>query len=333
MKKYTIPYPSLISEYAFIAYFFIFSFFPFSADTLKLLSLLTMIGCWTARMLFEKKVLFVKTALNVPILLFLLCSFMASFHSAHIRYSLGTIFHDYLSYFILFFCMVNTIQTQEQVQRIVKAMLITYGLVCAYGLYGYYTGIAVRDERLVATFEYHSRIAKYISLLLPFALCFFFYCKSTVSRLSLICLISVATVSLILTMSRTSWVAVFATVIFIGFAARKKYLIFGLIGMGALLLCILPSKFMTQVKTITQVNKFFVSEEILGERLLCWKASIAIIKDHPVLGIGPGKRNFRDVYLQYANKIQDTEKQMNKETVAGQPQERKTKKKDSGRTY
>lgn len=327
MKKYTIPYPSLISEYAFIAYFFIFSFFPFSADTLKLLSLLTMVGCWTARMLSEKKVLFVKTALNVPILLFLLCSFMASFHSAHIRYSLGTIFHDYLSYFILFFCMVNTIQTQEQVQRIVKAMLITYGLVCAYGLYGYYTGIAVRDERLVATFEYHSRIAKYISLLLPFALCFFFYCKSTVSRLSLICLISVATVSLILTMSRTSWVAVFATVIFIGFAARKKYLIFGLIGMGALLLCILPSKFMTQVKTITQVNKFFVSEEILGERLLCWKASIAIIKDHPVLGIGPGKRNFRDVYLQYANKIQDTEKQMNKETVAGQPQERKTKKK------
>ena len=174
MKKHTTPYPSLISEYAFIVYFFIFSFFPFSADTLKLLGLLTMIGCWAARMLSERKILFAKTALNVPILLFLLCSFMAAFHSVHIRYSLGTIFHDYLVYFILFFCMVNTIQSQEQIQRIVKAMLITFGLVCAYGLYGYYTGIAIRDARLVATFEYHSRIAKYISLLLPFALCFFF---------------------------------------------------------------------------------------------------------------------------------------------------------------
>lgn len=287
-----------------------------------------MIGCWTARMLSEKKILFTKTALNIPLLFFLVCSFMASFHSAHIRYSLGTIFHDYLIYFILFFCMVNTLQGREQIQRIVKAMLITYGLVCAYGLYGYYTGIAVRDERLVATFEYHSRIAKYISLLLPFALCFFFYYKSLFTRFTLVCLMCVSVFSLLLTMSRTSWVAVCVTVFFVGFAARKKYLIFALIGMGALLICILPSKFIAQVKTITQVNKFFVSEEILGERFLCWKASIAIIKDHPVLGIGPGKRNFRDVYQRYANRIQDTEKQRKQETVAGQPPERKIKKKN-----
>ncbi len=326
-NKHITPYTSRIAEYAFIAYFFIFSFFPFSADIFKLLGLLTIIGCWTARMLSEKKVLFAKTALNVPILLFFLCSLIASFHSVHIQYSLGTIFHDYLTYFILFFCMVNTIQNQEQIKRIVIAMLITCGLVCVYGLYGYYTGTAIRDARLVATFEYHSRIAKYIALLLPFAIGLFFYYKSILVRLSLVCLIFVCSFSLILTMSRTSWVAVFATLFFIGFAAQKKYLIFVLIGMCALLIFFLPSKVITQVKTITQVNKFFASEEILGERLLCWKASIAIIKDHPVLGIGPGKRNFRNIYQQYAKKIQDTEKQLKKETVAEQPQEIKVKKK------
>lgn len=114
---------------------------------------------------------------TVPIFSFLLCSLAASFHSVRIQYSLGTIFHDYLTYFIIFFCMVNTIQSQEQIKRIVTAMLITCGLVCTYGLYGYYTGIAIRDERLVATFEYHSRIAKYISLVLPIAVCLFFYYK------------------------------------------------------------------------------------------------------------------------------------------------------------
>lgn len=326
-NKHITPYTSLVAEYTFIAYFFIFSFFPFSADIFKLLGLLTIIGCWMARMLSEKKILFTKTALNVPIFVFLLCSLIASFHSVHIQYSLGTIFHDYLTYFILFFCMVNTIESQEQIKRIVTAMLITCGLVCAYGLYGYYTGIAIRDARLVATFKYHSRIAKYISLLLPFALCLFFYYKSIFVRLSLICFIFVCTFSLILTMSRTSWIAVFVMLFFVGFAAKKKYLIFVLIGMCALLIFFLPSKFITQVKTITQVNKFFVSEEILGERLLCWKASIAIIKEHPVLGIGPGKRNFRDVYQQYAKNIKDTEKQRKKETVAEQPRETEVKKK------
>lgn len=327
-KPVVTSYTSLVSEYAFIAYFFIFSFFPFSADILKLLCLLTVIGCWTARMLFEKKILFVKTSLTIPIIVFLLCSLMASFHSVRIQYSLGTIFHDYLTYFILFFCMVNTIQSQEQIKRIVKAMLITCGLVCAYGLYGYYTGVAIRDERLVATFEYHSRIAKYISLLLPVAVCLFFYYKNILSRLYLSILIFVCNLSLILTMNRTSWVAVLVTIFFIGFAAQKKYLIYMLMGMCVLCIFILPSKFITQLKTITQVDKFFTSREILGERLLCWKASIAIVKDYPVLGIGPGKRNFRNVYQQYAEKIRNTEKQLKDDAVK---QSRKTKvKKNSG---
>lgn len=327
MHKHITPNTSLIAEYAFIAYFFILSFFPFNADIVKLLCLLTVIVCWIARMLSEKKILFIKTSLTIPILSFLLCSLISSLHSAHIQYSLGTILRDYLAYFTIFFCMVNTIQGQEQMKRIIRAMLITCGLVCAYGLYGYYTGIAVRDERLVATFEYHSRIAKYISLLLPLALCLFFYYKNLLIRLYLVILIFVCSFSLILTMNRTSWVAILVTMFFIGFAAQKKYLLFILIGMCTLSIFILPSKFITQIKTITQVNKFFASEEILGERLLCWKASIAMIQDHPMLGIGPGKKNFRNAYQQYARKIMDTEKRLKNETPHEQSQETKTRKK------
>src|SRR3990167_4646107 len=93
----------------------------------------------------------------------------------------------------------------------VRIMLITCGVVCAYGLYGYYTGIAIRAGRLIATFEYHSRIAKYISLLLPVAICLCFYYKDVLSRFWLIILIGICSFSMILTLTRTSWVAVFIT--------------------------------------------------------------------------------------------------------------------------
>ena len=300
-------YTSRISECAFIAYFFILSFFPYSADIIKLLCFLTIIGSWTIMMLSEKKMLFTKTSINVPIFSFLLCSLAASFYSAHIKNSLETVLHDYLTYFIIFFCMINTIRSQEQINRVVKAMLITCGLVCAYGVYGYYTGIAIRDERLVATFEYHSRIAKYISLLLPIAVCLFFWYKDKLSRLSLSLFVILCSFSLILTMNRTSWVAIFIAVIFIGFTTQKKLLMAIFIGVCGLLIFILPSKFITHATTITQVNKLFTSKKILGERLLCWKASIAIIQDHPLLGIGPGKRNFRDAYQRYREKIKTKE--------------------------
>ena len=327
MNERMKPSISQISEYAFIAYFFILSFFPFNADTIKLLCFLTVIGCWIARMIAEKKVLFTKTSINIPVLSFLLCSLAASFHSDHIKNSLETVAHDYLIYFLIFFCMVNTIHSQEQARRILKAMLITCGLVCAYGLYGYYTGIAIRDGRLVASFEYHSRIAKYISLLLPIAVCLFLWYKDIMSRLFLALLIILCSFSLVLTMNRTSWIAILITMLFVGFAVQKKLLMVIVIGVCALLIFILPSKFIKHAKTVTQVDKFFASKKILGERLLCWKASIAMIQDHPLLGIGPGKKNFRDAFQLYGGKIKDAEKRIKKEKASGQPKETKIRKK------
>ena len=327
MNELIKPYTSRVSEYAFITYFFILSFFPFNADIIKLLCFLTVIGCWIARMVSEKKILFTKTSLNIPVFSFLLCSLAASFHSDHVENSLETVAHDYLIYVLIFFCMVNTIHSQEQARRILKAMLITCGLVCAYGLYGYYTGIAILDGRLVATFEYHSRIAKYISLLLPIAVCIFLWYKDIMSRLFLALLIILCSFSLVLTMSRTSWIAILITMLFVGFAVQKKLLMVIVIGVCALLIFILPSKFIKHAKTVTQVDKFFASKKILGERLLCWKASIAMIQDHPLLGIGPGKKNFRDAFQLYGGKIKEAEKQIKKEKTSVQPKEIKTRKK------
>lgn len=278
-------------------------------------------------MISEKRVQFTKTSLNIPIFAFLLCSMIASFHSINITYSLKTVLQDYFAYFIIFFSMINTIQDQEQVKRMVKGMLITCGLVCVYGIYGYYTGIAVRDERLIATFEYHSRIAKYISLLLPIAVCLLFYYRNVFTRLYLIIFILVCSFSLILTMNRTSWVAIFFTLFFIGFMVQRKVLVFACICICALLFFVLPSKFTTHVKTITQVKEFFHSEKILGDRLLCWKASVAIIRDYPLLGIGPGTRNFRDTYQLYAQKTKNMEKQMKNKIASEQPNEIKIQKK------
>src|SRR3989304_4101401 len=137
MNSRITSYTSRISEYAFIAYFFILSFFPYGADTIKLLCLLTLIGCWITMMISERDMRFTKTLINIPIISFLLCSMAASFYSAHIKNSLETVLHDYFVYFIIFFCMINTIRSQEQINRIAKTMLITCGLVCAYGVYGY----------------------------------------------------------------------------------------------------------------------------------------------------------------------------------------------------
>ena len=331
MNKHIVTYTDQISEYAFIAYFFIHSFFPFGAEIIKLLCLLTMIGCWVTRIKIEKKVLFNRTAIDIPILSYLLCSMIASFHSVHIKSNLETVLHEYFQYFIIFFCMVNTIHSTEQVKRIVKAMLITCALVCAYGLYGYYTGLAINAGRLVATFEYHSKMARYISLLLPITVCLLFWYKNILIRLSLALLASMCSFSLILTMNRTSWMAILVSMFFIGFAFKKKLLMLIFVGVCSICFFFLPSKFFAHAKTITQINKYFTTEEILGERVLCWKASISMIRDHPLLGIGPSSRVFRNAYQQYGQKIRDAEKQTKNEPIPTQPKKKKKKAKEKNK--
>ena len=308
MNTKNSKYISQVSEYAFIAYFFILTFFPYGADVIKVMCLMTMVGCLAYQMVLEKRIIFEKTALNIPILVFFMYLIIASIFSKNTKYCFETLLHDYVPYFIIFFCMVNTIHSIEQVKRIIKAMLIICGLVCVYGLYGFYTGIAIRDERLIATFKYHSRIAKYISLFLPIAICLFFYYRSIFVRFWLGCLVFVSGYAIVLTMSRASWFANMVAVIYIAFMLKKKYLLIAIIVLCPLLLVLLPSKYSMHAKTITQYDKFFSSNKILGERLMCWKASIAIILDHPLLGIGPGKRNFRDIYETYRKEIREKEK-------------------------
>lgn len=320
LDKHTIT--SLISEYTLIGYFFILSFFPFSADILKLLCILTMIGCWIAQVIIEKKTLCIKTPINSPIFLFLFCLLLSSFFSNNIIRNLESIMHDEIRYFIVFFCMINTIRSLDQIKRIVTTMLVTCGLVCLYGLYGYNTGIAIRDGRLIATFGYHTLISEYISLLLPIAVCLLFHYKGILARLSLGLIVAICSFSLILTMTRTSWIAVIITVIFISLAMHKKYVIYILIGACALLVFFLPSKYVHHAKTITQVDKFFTTEIILGKRLSGWKESFSIIRDNPVFGIGPNSRVFRKTYLLYAEK---TKTQKNLEIVKEPEQAEKTK--------
>lgn len=302
MNKDIGSYISGVSECTFIAYFFIHSFFPLAANALKEACLLIMVGCWVSRMLYEKRVIFTKTSINIPILSLLLCLLISSFFSSNIKRNLESVFHDDVRYLIIFFGMVNTIQSREQIKRIVKAMLITFGLVCAFGLYKHYTN---HETRIEANFEYYSIFAKYISLLLPIAIALLFSYKSIPIRCCLALLVGISSFCLILTMTRTSWIAVFSVTIFISFAAQKKYFMLVLIVTGLCLILILPSKFIKQAKTIVQVDKYFASEKILGQRVLGWKVSTAVIKDHPLFGIGPSSRIFREMYYQYAKEIRD----------------------------
>ncbi|HJZ24369.1 MAG TPA: O-antigen ligase family protein [Candidatus Babeliales bacterium] len=290
-------------EYVFIFYFFLLSFFPYSAEILKIFCLICFIFCWILKVRFEKSKIFTKTSINIPIFAFLLCALVAVLCSFDVQYSIHSFLFDYLILFIIFFAIVNTLGSMEQIHRIVNAMLIIFGLVCVYGIYGYYMKIAIRNDRLIATFDYHSPCAKYISYLLPIVIYLLLSCKEYRTRIYLITLVFVGSFSVVLTQNRTSWVAIFITVLFLLVIAKRRYLIIFVLLVCLLMYFVGSSKYSSHARTIFQVSQLSTSKSPLGQRLLCWNTSVEIIKDYPFLGIGIGPRIFRNTYQKYAQEI------------------------------
>jgi O-antigen ligase len=106
-------------------------------------------------------------------------------------------------------------------------------------------------------------------------------------------------VSLQLSMSRSGWVALFAAgaglLVWLGFSSdRKKFRTYFAVTLLVLVLGVVISlvlgKSLIKARMLT-LNDFFkdpASGLTLTGRKLIWKSTLGMIKDHPVLGVGPG---------------------------------------------
>jgi len=94
----------------------------------------------------------------------------------------------------------------------------------------------------------------------------------------------VGLVTLALTYSRNAWLGLGAGALGLVVAARRALpallVAAGLVG----LLLLLPGPFQARVKSIANPQ-----DPTIRERLLMWQSGLAILRDHPVTGIGPGQ--------------------------------------------
>jgi O-antigen ligase len=111
----------------------------------------------------------------------------------------------------------------------------------------------------------------------------------------------ICSIAIFLTYSYGAWIGFGTGILFLIFfsfdavASRKKFL---LLVIAVLFLSIL---FFSQRNTEKFQNFANFSRSSFESRIMIWKVSSAILKDHPFLGIGPG--NFQNFYLDYQKKF------------------------------
>lgn len=263
--------------------------------------LLLIIGfSWFARTAIQKELgLFQKTPLNRPIAYYIVAcviSTLIGYAMGRVYLKTGTLYTlKYFEYFIIYFMTVNFLTNKAQIRRFIIAILLVCSIVCIISILQIPGG-----GRVTAPFEGQSgepnTLGGYLVLMLSLVLGLLVVPESTRHKNLLGVLAFFIVVSLLATLSRSSWLALGPMLLVLLYFSKKKLpIIVFLIVIGLIIPFILPHAVkdralvtVTQKKQPGQVEIGGIKlDTSTSARIKAWRRVLTTeFIRHPILGRG-----------------------------------------------
>jgi len=270
--------------------------------------LLTIIGLsWLAKSAINKELgLFLKTPLNRPIFIYLsICLISTGIGIMTGRADPKTGFFfvlKYFEYFLVYFMIVNHLETKEQMHRFLFCIFLTCFIVSLYGIFEIPGG-----GRVSAPFEGEvgepNTFGGYLVFIGAVAGGMLNYTKNVKIKRALFILIAFLIPPLLFTQSRASYLAVVPAMLVLGYLSEKRMILLILMLSGlALSPLFLPSQVkdrimytFTQPKESGQLEVGGVKlDTSTSARLTSWGEALRDWTHHPLLGYGVTGYSFID---------------------------------------
>ncbi len=196
---------------------------------------------------------------------------------------------------ILFsFAIYAVIKSEESIEKLFASICYSIAIVSLIALVYKMQKITTYDGRLSAFYLSPNHLAMYLSCGIFFPFYFFVkgilqknILKTTLSTTILLLVI----LSLFFTFSYGAWIAVSLALAFTVIIFSKRKFLFSLF-----LVLIVAFAFLLQFDSEKfEALRNFSERSSLASRMMIWKTSLLMLKQSPILGIGPG--NFQNTYL------------------------------------
>jgi O-antigen ligase len=280
--------------------------------------LLVSIGLsWLARTAVDKTTgLFRKTPLNQPIAAYILACFLATLWgklTGHVQGKAGFFFVlKYFEYMIVFFMVVNYVNTPEQAKRLLFCLFLTCFVVSIYGLMQIPSGIRVSAPFEGASGEPNT-FGGYLVFMGAVGVALIDNLKDLRLRLSLAVIMVVVLICLLYTQSRASYIALIPAYLTLSlFSQRRFYLVAGIILVLALSPLIVPRVAKERIgQTFTQPEQQgqiqfgrLRLDTSASARIIGYKEALSDWRKAPILGYGVTGYHFMDA--QYPRVLVET---------------------------
>lgn len=211
----------------------------------------------------------------------------------------------YIIAFLFLFITTNLIDSKAKLYYLILAIVISATIVGLYGVYQYKAGVELKESwidkelnpdirtRVISTFDNPNVLAEYLILTIPITCALLWNTTSWFKRFLFLLSAASQGLCILLTFSRGGWLGIFLSmVLFAIFIDRRLFLFYIAGGIG--LVALSPAAVMTRISTISNME-----DSSTAYRFPLWKATIDMIKDYWVNGIGLGINAFRAVYPRY----------------------------------
>ncbi|MEW6556557.1 MAG: O-antigen ligase family protein [Elusimicrobiota bacterium] len=294
--------------------------------TILHICLLLIFGLFIFQSLKNGKIIFYRTRLDLPILIFLgftivtfiralLCSadvagfgkipgFTTATWSEGLRNNLYILINCVLVYYVA----VNFIRDEKSIRKVLFLSFVVSFLASVYAILQYFDLEPIWQQtinpysmkRCVSTFGNPVFISSFLVIMVPLSVVSFIQAKSNYSRFLYIALSVLMILALITTMARSSWLGLFVAFIFVAGVFKqkiikyKKWLLCA--GISIFLVLLIPSRWQIETKpfgfyAFDRASSIFSVEKAgpaVYQRVLIWLSAWDISKRNPVLGSGWG---------------------------------------------
>lgn len=283
-------------------------FLPLSLDASSVFLGISAI-LWVGKMGIAGRFHFVRTPFDPVIAALVVLSAMSVLAAPDRGLSFYNYYHLMGRYILIYYLVINNINTREELKRLVGALLISAMVVTGYGFYQYLHGIDISafewvdgeqfpdlKMRVFSTLGNPNLLAVFLVIVMAVAAGLGLCSGGIRTKTLFFVLVITLGVCLVLTYSRGAWLSVFAVIAAYGVLYNRK--LFWLIAIIPIILFFAQDAVMERLASI--LNPTDTSSTL---RLALWESTWAMIVDKPLQGIGWGA--YRLVYPEYDFFVQD----------------------------
>ncbi len=286
----------LLTIFCLPLYLIRLKFFGLPTNVLELLAVLTIVawGIKNRKNLWENIFLLPKTLL-ISLVLILLGLLLSLFFNNSYMTGFGILKSWFVIPLLFSYALYSVLQKENFLEKIYASLYFSAVLVGFIAIVYKLLGIVTYDNRLQAFYSSPNYLAMFLAPGVFFGI--YFLIKYALQKktwwfwfhlFSLICLLA----ALFLTYSYGAWLAVFMSILITAiFTLYNKKTVF-----AAIVFAIVFSALIFQTNT-EKFSGIFSERSSWVSRLTIWKSSLLMLKENPLLGIGPG--NFQSKYLEF----------------------------------